>query len=153
MLVPRLVVMAMAQLKRDHPELALTATDEAGLDFWVEIYYSDTVAIRSMGKSVRRFSQRIGAWKLLHACFGAHTYTQNLPLSNLRVHSWFQKRKDDIGVDFLTNWSCGKTSNNVSYKLVFILQKQHFHMKCSYSPQRIKTSKKACFLENCKVVK
>ena len=32
-LVPRLVVMAMAQLKRDHPELALTATDEAWLDF------------------------------------------------------------------------------------------------------------------------
>lgn len=44
MLVPRLVVMAMAQLKRDHPELALTATDEARawLDFLVEIYYEKT---------------------------------------------------------------------------------------------------------------
>lgn len=55
--------------------------------------------------------------------------------------------------DLLPNWSCRKTSNNVSNKLVSILQEQYFHMKCSYSPQRIKTSKKACFIENYKLVK
>ena len=37
-LLERLVVVAMAQLKRDHPELALTATDEAvfGVGKWIE---------------------------------------------------------------------------------------------------------------------
>ena len=88
----------MAQLKRDHPELALTATDEA-TDFLVEIYYEKTQLQSGQWQKVFKGSVK----GLVHESyfthpFGAHTYTQNLPFSNLRVHSWFQKRKDDSGV-------------------------------------------------------
>ena len=142
----------MAQLKRDHPELALTATDEArALGFFGGDLLLNTQLQSGQWQKVFEGSVK----GLVHESyfthpFGAHTYTQNLPFSNPRIHSWFQKRKDDIGVGIVSQ--IGPVERHLTMPQInWCLSSRS--MIFSYSPQRIKTSKKACFIENCKLVK